>query len=815
MDVKARVARLHNRLEGLFEAWGYFVCRWRWSVALVFIAFTLALGTQLPKVAVDNSLENTLLRGDPVRLAYKAFQRQFGQDEVILILVEPDELFSPSFFEALRAFHQDLERSVPFLDDITSLVNVRSTYGREDELVVEDLIESWPQNQAEWAELEARVRSNPSYKNVFIDDGGTLTTITLEPGFEPDATAQGGLEADAAEAFSEENFDPEGQEGSVKTGKFLSAENQQIMIQSLREVMMRHETPGFQLDIAGTSYLNFRMREIMLNDMVPMISLSLGANALFLLFLFRRLGGVFLPMVVVIASLVSTLGMMPILGIPGSTAAQMIPLLLLAVGICAAVHILTLVYQERDKGSTKEEAIAKALGHSGLPVLMTSLTTAGGLLSFLAASLREVANTGVIAPIGVMFAFLFTVTLLPALLAIFPMKCRNVSGRSSATDQIRSWLVGLGKISTSYPRSVLFATLLVIGLGGLGFLRFEISNHTLLWFPETDAVRTTIATLDEKMGGSNGIEIVFDTGKINGLHQPETLNRIDEAIEAIVQMNNPEVPVGKALSIIDIVKETHQALNANDPSFYRVPQQRALVAQELLLFENSGSDDMEDFVDSEFRNARVSLRIQDVDGRHLPEFMTQLNAKAQNILGEDVEITITGVAALLARTYQAFTSSMMRSYTIALLIISPFMIVIIGSLRRSLLCMVPNLLPIYLTLGFMGLVGIPLDLSSLMVGCIIIGLAVDDTIHFMHGFARYYRQNEDVDDAVRQTLETTGMALLFTSLVLSAGFLCNIASYMHSGADFGIIAAFATMTAFLADVLVMPALLKLTEKSSS
>jgi predicted RND superfamily exporter protein len=158
---------------------------------------------------------------------------------------------------------------------------------------------------------------------------------------------------------------------------------------------------------------------------------------------------------------------------------------------------------------------------------------------------------------------------------------------------------------------------------------------------------------------------------------------------------------------------------------------------------------------------------------------------------------------------------MMRSYTIALLIITPFMVLVIGSLRRSFLCMVPNLLPIYLTLGCMGLVGISLDLSSLMVGCIIIGLAVDDTIHFMHGFSRYYRQTGDVDDAVRQTLETTGMAMLFTSLVLSAGFLCNLASYMKSGADFGVIAAFATMTAFLADVLVMPALLKVTERPSS
>ncbi len=615
------------------------------------------------------------------------------------------------------------------------------------------------------------------------------------------------------EEGGDEDFDASPQEESAKTGKFLSAENQQVLVEHLREVIERHQTPELQLSISGLSYVNYRMREIMLRDMTPMISLSIGANAFFLLLLFRRIGGVILPLVVVVSSLVSTLGMMPILGIPGSTAAQMVPILLLAVGTCAAVHILTLVYQEPAKGHSKDKAIANALAHSGLPVLMTSLTTAGGLISFLAASLQEVANTGIIAPIGVMFAFLFAVTLLPALLAIFPMPSRPQRQQSGITARIRAGLVGLGNLSTHYPRAVLLATFLIVVASGLGFMHFEISNHTLLWFPETDEVRTTTAAMDGKMGGSNTLELVFDTGEVNGLHEPETLNRIDEAITAVLELGNPEVPVGKALSIVDIVKETHQALNANDEAFYAIPQQRALLAQELLLFENSGSEDMEDFVDSEFRNARVSLRIADVDGRYLPSFMAELESKVQSVLGEGVEVTITGVAALLARTYEAFTTSMMRSYSIALLIISPFMVLIIGSLRRSLLCMVPNLLPIYLTLGFMGWVGIELDQSSLMIGCIIIGLAVDDTIHFMHGFARYFRFTKDVDESVRKTLETTGTAMLFTTLVLTAGFLANLASYMHSGADFGIIAAYATVMAFLADVIVMPALLKLTEPS--
>ncbi len=271
-----------------------------------------------------------------------------------------------------------------------------------------------------------------------------------------------------------------------------------------------------------------------------------------------------------------------------------------------------------------------------------------------------------------------------------------------------------------------------------------------------------------------------------------------------------EVFVGKVMSIVDIVKETNRALHENRPDHYTVPSERALIAQELLLFENSGSDDLEEITDSQFRKARITLRVPSLDGVVYPAFLSRLRHGFEEILGDELPFYMTGLTPLMVRALSAMTTSLARSYVFALLIITPLMILMIGRLGVGLLSMVPNLLPVVTTLGVMGLCGIPLDASNIVVGSVIIGLAVDDTIHFMHRFQRDFEQSGDVREAVRRTLATTGSALLFTSLVLTTGFLvmAGLAS-MRNTMVFGLLASLGIVTAFIADVLVMPALLAL------
>ena len=516
-----------------------------------------------------------------------------------------------------------------------------------------------------------------------------------------------------------------------------------------------------------------------------------------------------LPLLVVIAALLATFGLMVVIGIPASVTGQVVPPLLLAVGICSAVHLMSIVYRRVAEGSPLEEAIPFALGEAGLAVLMASLTTAAGLLAFVSAELAQIANLGIVGAIGVIVTFVYSVTLLPAMVAFLPLRPGDPARGESLRASLNLALARVGDFATSRPRLVLAASMALLALGAPGLAQLKFSQYSLRWFPEDDLRRIDAEFIDRMFLGASTTEIIADTGRENGLYDPDVLDRIERAMHFAQSIRSEGIFVGKATSIVDIVKEIHQALNEGREIFYRIPRDRQVVAQELLLFENGGSDDLEDFTDSLFSRARIVLRMPVVDSMLYPRFLERLQGGFSEILGPDIEITVTGLGSLFGRTYSILLPVMARSYLIALAIITSLMILLIGSLKRGVVAMLPNLLPIYLTLALMGWLGVVLDNSSLLVGCVIIGLAVDDTIHFMHRFGRNLAKSGDARAAVRETLQTTGSALLFTSLVLAGGFAVMGFAYMRNAHEFGILACFAAIVAFLADVVLAPALMVL------
>ncbi len=271
--------------------------------------------------------------------------------------------------------------------------------------------------------------------------------------------------------------------------------------------------------------------------------------------------------------------------------------------------------------------------------------------------------------------------------------------------------------------------------------------------------------------------------------------------------------VGSSVSILDIVKETHQALHENRPEERRIPDTREAVAQEMLLFESSGSDDMEELVDGEFRRARVHLRLPFVDALSFPPFLRRIDALAAERLGDDLGFSYTGMMTLLSQVFEAVIASMARSYVAALVMITPLMMLLLGSLRRGLVAMIPNVLPILAVLGVMGFAGVALDSTTMMIGAMVIGIAVDDTIHFMHKFHRHFDDTGDLEYAVCETLRTTGSAMLLTTLALTIGFVTFSGSQMTNIRTFGLFSAFATLVAFAADIWVAPALMAAIERT--
>jgi len=370
------------------------------------------------------------------------------------------------------------------------------------------------------------------------------------------------------------------------------------------------------------------------------------------------------------------------------------------------------------------------------------------------------------------------------------------------------FLTFISHFSTGHPKAILITSAVVVCLSLAAAAGIRFSHAPLSWFPESNPIRIASEKLDHEMRGTISLEVIIDTAKENGLYEPDILKRLEEAAAFAEAQVNGDVFVGKAWSLTTILKEINRALNENRKEFYTIPQNKKLVAQEFLLFENSGSDDLEDVVDSQFSKARFSMKGPFKDA---VQYATLLNVIDRYFRDKfpDADITMTGMMVLLSKTINNAIHSMAKSYMTALVVITILMIVLIGKVRIGLLSMVPNLMPIFLMLGIIGATPISMDLFTMMVASIAIGLAVDDTIHFMHNFRRYYEQTGDPQLAVYKTLHTTGRAMLVTTIVLSVGFFIFVFAEMNNLLNFGLLTAFTILMALLADYLVAPALMVL------
>ena len=800
-------------IEKAFERLARSLFRNRIKTVVVMLMITAAIVSQIPKITVDTSMEGFLHEDDPAMLAYNAFRDQFGRDEVVIVALQPQAVFDFDFLKTLASLHSELEEKVPYIDDITSMINARSTRGAKDELIVGDLLETWPANEREMTLLKQRVLSNPVYENTLISEDGRFTTIIIRT----HSHSSAGQDTELLEGFEETTLlSPPDATAEVKRPgpMYLTDQENSEVVFAVQNVVAGFRSASLPIWVAGSPVVTHFLKQSMMGDMRKFVLLATATVALVLFLMFRRVSGVLLPLLVVVLSLLNTIGLMAIFGAAIKVPTQILPSFLLAVGVGSSVHILAIFFHRFRSSADKQDAIAYAMGHSGLAVAMTNITTASGLMSFATAELAPIADLGIFAGVGVLLTFVYTIVMLPALLALVPIAHKELPGSRDKKSNMGRLLTAVGNFSTGHPIAIMISSGVVIlaSLAAITSIRF--SHHPLSWFPHDNPVRLATEQIDRELKGSISLEVIIDTGKPNGLYDPALLDRLEEAAAHVEKLEFEKLYVGKAWSVTTILKEIHQALNENRPAYYRIPRDRNLVAQEFLLFENSGSDDLEDFVDSQFAKARFMIKVPFEDAYHAGVFIEQVNAYFQQHFPA-ASVTLTGMIGLLARTITAAIHSMAKSYAIALGVITVLMILLIGRVRIGLLSMIPNLAPILLMLGVIGFFRLPMDLFTMMVASIAIGLAVDDTIHFMHNFRRYYDQCGDPVAAVHQTLQTTGRAMLVTTIVLSIGFFIFSFAAMSNIRNFGLLTGFTIVMALLADYLLAPALMVLVNKRKS
>jgi len=787
-------ARSESRLENM----GSWITKNPIKIILLMLILSLLIISNIPKITIDTSTEGFLHESDPALVRYEKFKEQFGQDEKIMVVIQSKDIFDLEVLKKLQKLHTKLADNIPHLNDITSLINARNTRGEGDSLIVEDLFENFPSNTQELKTIKKIALNNAMYKNLLYNEDLTMTTIILEPNaYESSANIDelGGFEEDTSDEKME----------------FLTDPSKSEMVRAANKIAKKFSSENFNVFIAGSLAVNDYNKQSVQKDMQKFVKLVLLMMMIFLFIVFRRVSAVILPIFIVAISLLTTIGIMALVGTPITIPTQILPSFLLAVGIGAVVHLLTMFFRDLNQNGDKNRAISYSLGHSGLAIIMTSLTTAAGLLSFSTAAISPIADLGIFAAIGVMIALINTLILLPALLAILPIKPAK-SLQEKKSQKMDAFLNAVALFSFNHAKKIVAVSIIITGVYIYFATSVAFKHDPLSWQPDNSPVKIATATVDHELRGSVTMEVIIDTKRENGLYNSALITKIDALVQEAQKLKTDKHFIGKGWSVGDVLKEIHRALHENQQNYYKITKNDALIPQEFLLFENSGSDDLEDLVDSSFSKARLTFKLPWMEAGEYAEISDKLTDLLKSELGTGVEITVTGMVPLFQRTLSAAMSSMAISYVIAFIIIAVMMILLLGSVKIGLVSMIPNVLPVIMTIGFMSMVDMPLDMFTMLVGAIVIGLSVDDTVHFFHNFAKYHHQGYSTKESVKQTMIGTGRALVATSIVLSLGFFVYAFASLTNLINFGILAGGAIIIALVSNIILGPALLTLISK---
>ena len=376
----------------------------------------------------------------------------------------------------------------------------------------------------------------------------------------------------------------------------------------------------------------------------------------------------------------------------------------------------------------------------------------------------------------------------------------------SKSEWLDHAIASFGGFTTRFAKSISAATVVLIGLSLWGASHINIESNFMESFKKDSEIRMSATHIDSTLGGTASLQAMIDTGKEGGAKEPAFLRKLEAFENYLLTFDG----VIKSVSLTSLVKELNQVMMDGDESEYRIPDSRNIIAQELMLYENSDPDGLFKLVTDDYQIVRMDVKTTSGGTNRATQMMLEAETEFNKIFGDEATLQYSGISHLFVRMTENLSRGQIYSYGAAFLMVFFMMIAVLKSLRLGLLSMIPNLLPIIVTLGLMGALQINLDFITLLIACIAIGIAVDDTIHFLVRFKREFEKHGTYEMASRKTLQSSGRAMLFTTLILCGGFLMFLPSKMVSIALFGGLVAFTVFMALVADFVIMPAILELT-----
>ncbi len=797
------------------------ILKFRIAIIAAVGAATVFFALQIPKLELDPDTEVYVPKEHPMRERWTEAKDLFGIGRDILIAVvadEPDGIFTPEILGGIMKLTDDIKSlDYVFADDVKSLSDAEAIHGTEEGLDVERFYEEPPTTVQEVAAIRRSVFENTVYLDRLVSHDGTIAAIIVK-------------------THQDYGVHP------VEIAKRLDAYLQGVDI------------PGTEILIAGNPVIEAVYGRQMATDLSQLIPIALMVVAVILFVCFRTLSlprlaaravifgvaiaawtlwrsqpggeqaslsppavaalavvlamltvrGVLLPALVVVAAVVWTWGLQAFLGVPVYIAGTLVPPLLLAIGCAYGIHIVERYYDKAGSGGTPEEVVLATMSELWRPVVLTALTTAAGFGSLAAGTMTVFQIFGLTTAFGILVATLISLTVLPCILSLLPLPRPESGGeRTSFLPNLlmnAGWAIEKNRRAIAITGTVIVVLFLVSATG----LRVDYSWVESLQ-PGTPVLRAD-RVLRERHGGTTPFSIIVRANEVDGIKEPAVLRAIDKVLAELSK--NPLV--GDTRSIAEYVKRMNQSMNEDRPEAYTVPESREMVAQYLLLYSMSGNpSEFDDVVDYEYSAANLSILLRSDQ----MAAMGGVIAQAEKLLDEHlrplgVTATLTGSATILKTIIELSVESQIYSLATACTLVFVFMAILFRSIRDALICMIPVFFTGVANFGGMALLDIPLDPGSAMISAIALGIGIDYAIHLMSRFRDLVdEQGMAVNDAMIETMRTTGRAVLFNGTVVVAGFLVLGFSTAPNNATFGRTIASNMAISCLAALIFMPAAL--------
>lgn len=724
-----------------------------WGLAL---SYLLDPQTLRPRLTIDPALESLMPRGGEALERFEQTRRRFGGDDLLLVAWFGEDLFTPDTLAAWKRLSRRVER-MSGVADLDGMARAPIVRVRDDYTEVDQFLRELPQTRPQARALLTEALANPLYVGQLVaaDGRGLLMGVHLDPGL--DAAGQFAL-VDAITAASAE------------------------------------EAGDIEQAVTGPLRIRLEISRALFRDLYRVMPLAVLCTFLVATLGFRNLRGPLVPLVSNMFALSLTLTVFVHLGQSLNFVTIILPPVVYVVGFAYAVHVVSAFERHIGRLPSQSAAVNEALQEVFLPLTLTAFTTAIGFASLALSGIVSIRVFGLFAALGTLLAWLSALTLVPAALAVLPV-------RRAATDTggLRASLApALARFDLRHRRAI-FVTAGIFTLASVLLAsRIEVSTDYLQNFPAEDPLRTGFERVGATFAGSVPLQILIESDITDAFKQPAQL-RVVADLQAWL-LEQPEI--GGAYSLVDYIGILHTGLTPEAAEGRIIPRSAALTDQLIML---GGDATLDRFADSRFTSTLLHVRSEAISTRALVALAARIEARL-TALPEHLRGYVTGSSYLVARTVDDITRGQVASLGAALLVIYALLVLLFGGLRTAGLALLPNALPIVAFFGLLGLGGIPLNLTTSLVAAIALGIAVDDTIHFLTRFNAEARKIADESAAVAGTLAAVIRPVTFTTAALCAGFLALVTGTLENQVQFGLLAAATLAIAWVVDLTFTPAL---------